>query len=185
MLNEKKVIHMTRLALYEEKNGKKAISSNKYYKNDYVGLNMVVTGIMATFAYCLILMLWVIANIDYLMDEITNLDLLSIGRTVLLIYVIYIVIFTFIAYVTYSMRYQTMKESNEQYAEDLKELYLIYKKEEKREEKKDARQMRQLIREMNEDIPDMFPDIELDIGLDSEGNDRREGEIDEDETFSD
>ena len=45
--------------------------------------------------------------------------------------------------------------------------------------------MRQLIREMNEDIPDMFPDIELDIGLDSEGNDRREGEIDEDETFSD
>ncbi|MCI8669032.1 MAG: hypothetical protein HFI34_05870 [Lachnospiraceae bacterium] len=131
MLNEEKIRLMTKLALYEEKKGKKALSANKYFRNDYISINMINTVLTVSFAYLLGLVLWVVYKVDYFMQEITNIDLIALGKQVLLIYVIVLIIFLFISYVVYSVRYRNMKIENREYADNLKELYLMYKREEK------------------------------------------------------
>ncbi len=131
MLNEEKIRLMTKLALYEEKNGKKALSSNKYFKNDYISINMINTVLTVSFAYLLGLVLWIVYKVDYFMQEITNIDLITLGKQVLIIYVIVLIIFLFISYVVYSIRFREMKSTNQAYADNLKELYLMYKREER------------------------------------------------------
>ena len=41
MLNREKVILMTKLAVYEQKEGRKEIPLSKYFKSDYIGLHLI------------------------------------------------------------------------------------------------------------------------------------------------
>ena len=56
MLNNEKITLMTKLSLYEQKNGKKEIKSSKYFKSDYMLLKMVSSFFCITFAYLLSIM---------------------------------------------------------------------------------------------------------------------------------
>ena len=40
MLNEEKVRYMTELAIFEKNQGKEIFSINRYFKSDYVGIQM-------------------------------------------------------------------------------------------------------------------------------------------------
>lgn len=131
MLNEEKIGLMTKLALYEQGEGKEAIKSNKYSKKNYVSLKMINTAITITVAYFLIVALWILSKIDYFVEELVNIDLINIGIKLLVIYVIVFILYMLISYVIYSVKYMKMQEMNKKYAERLKELYLMYKREEK------------------------------------------------------
>lgn len=131
MLNEDKIRLMTKLALYEQGEGKKSIKSNKYYKKDYVGVMMINTAVTITLAYIMCLALWVFYKVDYFAEEIVNIDLLNLGKKILVIYIIVFIIYMLISYAVYSIKFLKMQDMNKEYSEDLKELYLVYKKEEK------------------------------------------------------
>ena len=62
MLNNEKIILMTKLSLYEQKNQKKEISTGKYFKSDYMLLKMLSSFICATVGYLLCLILWSAAS---------------------------------------------------------------------------------------------------------------------------
>ena len=51
MLNNEKIILMTKLSLYEQKNQKKEISTGKYFKSDYMLLKMLSSFICATVGF--------------------------------------------------------------------------------------------------------------------------------------
>lgn len=131
MLNEDKIALMTKLALYEQGEGKEAIESNKYNKKDYVSLKMINTAITISVAYLMIVALWVLHKIDYFVKELVNVNLVNIGIKLLVLYVIVFIIYMLISYVVYSMKYIKMQEMNKKYSDGLKELYLMYKREEK------------------------------------------------------
>ena len=131
MLNENRIGLMTRLAMYEQGEGKEAIKSNKYTKSDYVSLKMINTAITVTIAYFMIVALWVIYKIDEYVADLVNLDYLNIGIKLLVLYVIVIIFYMFVSYMVYSLKYIRMQEMNKKYSDNLKELYLLYKKEEK------------------------------------------------------
>lgn len=131
MLNEDKIKLMTGLALYEQGEGKEAIKCNKYSKSDYVSIKMINTAVIITIAYVLAVMLYAIHRIDHFVEEIVKLDLVNMGIKLLVVYLIVFVAYMLIAYVVYSMKYIKMQEMNKKYSEGLKELYLLYKKEEK------------------------------------------------------
>lgn len=131
MLNEDKIRLMTKLALYEQGEGKKSLKNNKYYKKDYVGVMMINTAITITLAYFMCLAIWIIYKVDYFAEEIVNMDLLTLGKKILVIYIIVFIVYMLISYAVYSMKYLKMQDMNKEYSEDLKELYLVYKKEEK------------------------------------------------------
>lgn len=133
MVNEDKVKLMTHLALYEQKESK-SIKTAKYFRDDYIGLNMLNTAILITVCYAFILLLGIIYRIDYLMNNITEIDIWGIGRKLVIIYIALLVIYMLLAYIVYSVKFRVAQESNKSYSEDLKKLCRMYKRE-KRESK--------------------------------------------------
>lgn len=68
MLNEKRVKHMVKLAMYENKEGVEELKTSKFYKKDYISYNMLWAIIWMTIAYILVLALFVIARMEMLLD---------------------------------------------------------------------------------------------------------------------
>lgn len=131
MLNEDKIRLMTKLAIYEKGDGREAIKSNKYYKKDYVGIMMINTAITVTIAFILGLVLWIIYKVDFFVEKIVSINLFTLGKKILVIYIIFFIVYMLVSYVVYSIKYLKMQDMNTEYTEDLKELYMIYKREEK------------------------------------------------------
>lgn len=121
---------MTKLALYEQKEGKKNIAGGKYYRSDYVSLAMINSAIIATLAYILILGSIVLVNIETVLSVMTAFDMLELGRIVVVAYIIYMLIYLTITYIISRLRYDNIKSELKSYDNNLKELYTIYKKEE-------------------------------------------------------
>ncbi len=137
MIKEDKVKLMTKLAIYEQGEGKKNIPASKYYRNDYISIKMIESAISTTIVYILLIVIGVLFNIDYLSEHIVSLDLIAIGKKIATGYVIVLIAFLIISYIVYSIRYKKIKKSLDKYGEDLKNLYLMYKKEEMQAKRKE------------------------------------------------
>ena len=130
MLNEEKIRLMTRLALYEQKEGKKDLPLSKYYRTDYLALKMINSTIVMTLGYILLLATIVLIKIEELLSDIVNMDLVVIGRNILIIYVILFVVNMAATYFVSSYRFKRSRGNLNNYNSYLKDLYMIYKKEE-------------------------------------------------------
>ena len=137
MIREDKVKLMTKLAIYEQGEGKKDIPTSKYFRSDYISIRMIESFVSTTLVYILLIVIGVLFNIDYLSEHIVSLDLISIGKKIAMGYAITMVLFLIISYIVYSIRYKKIKRSLDKYGEDLKTLYLMYKKEEMQAKKKE------------------------------------------------
>ena len=134
MINQEKVALMTKLAAYEDGEGKKSIPQSKYYREDYISLKMINTGIIVTLAYILMLAIIVFVNVEKMMTQIANMDFIKLGQIVLTCYVIIFVAYMIIAYIVYSIKFKRVRSSLNEYNGNLKKLYALYKEDEKRSE---------------------------------------------------
>ena len=121
-INSERVMLMTRMASFEENEGKEAIRICNYFRSDYVCLNVVRAIVSATASYFLILILYVYYNIDRLLQDIYTMDLMAIGRKLITAYVVFAGVFGIIAYVVYSFRYDRAKKHISDYNYALREL---------------------------------------------------------------
>lgn len=121
-INSDKVMLMTRMASFEDNEGKEAIRICNYFRSDYVCLNVVRAIVSATIAYFLILGLYVYYSIDRLLQQIYTMDLMAMGRKLVTAYVIFAGAFGIIAYVVYSFRYDWAKKHLNDYNYALREL---------------------------------------------------------------
>jgi len=126
MINEEKVALMTKLAVYEEKEGKKNIPLGKYYKEDYVSLHMLNTVIIATFSYVLILAVIIFAHLEEMMAELANMDYVKAGKDLLIGYIAIIAVYVVISYIVYSIKFKRVRKSLNEYNSNLKKLYNMY-----------------------------------------------------------
>ena len=126
MVNEEKVALMTKLALYEEKEGKKNIPLGKYYKDDYVSMNIVATFIWSTFAYLLILGAIIFMHLEEMMVELATMDYVKAGIDIAIGYVVMILLSVAISYVVYTIKFKKVRVSLNQYNANLKKLYMMY-----------------------------------------------------------
>lgn len=130
MLNEEKIRLMTKLALYEQKDGKKDLPLSKYYRTDYLALKMINSTIAMSLGYIILLAAIVLVNIEKLLSDLVNMDLFSIGRNILIVYAVLFVVNMTATYFIESYRFKRSRGSLNRYNGDLKDLYMIYKKEE-------------------------------------------------------
>ncbi len=129
MLNTNKVRLMTKLALYETKEGKEDIRLSKYYKSDYVRYQVIKSIICATFGYGLILLLIFIYKSENLIRNAVNLNYKAIGTNILGIYIIVIAIYGLGALAGYSIKYDLSRKKLSRYYKLLKRLNKIYNEE--------------------------------------------------------
>ena len=130
MLNEEKVILMTKMAAFIDREGKKNDAINSYFKSDYIGFNVLKSLISATIVFGVVVATYVLCNFETVLSNLYNTEnLLAIGRRYLIYYLLLVGVYSLVSYVVYSLRYSKMRKSMKAYYGDLKKLARIYEKE--------------------------------------------------------
>ena len=130
MVNEEKVILMTKMAAFIDREGKKNDAINSYFKSDYVGFNVIKSVISATIVFAILIATYVLCNFEKVLSDLYNTNnLLAIGRRYLVFYLLLVGVYSLVSYVVYSLRYSKMRKSMKAYYGDLKKLARIYEKE--------------------------------------------------------
>lgn len=130
MLNESRIKLMTKMAVYEEHEGKKSMSIGTYFRGDYIGKEVIKSIIYATIAYVIVIAVYVCYDFEILAQEIYNMDLIQFGTKMLKDYLKLVVGYAIVTYVFYAMRYQKARRSLRSYYNNLRRLNSMYRKEE-------------------------------------------------------
>ena len=129
MLNEEKVILMTKMAAFIDREGKKNDAINSYFRSDYVGYNIIKSIISATIVYAIFLATYALCKFEEVLSNIYNTEnLLSVGRKWLIYYLLLVGVYSLATYVIYSIRYTKMRKSMKAYYSNLKKLARMYEK---------------------------------------------------------
>ncbi len=128
MMNEEKVILMTRLASYESNEGKKDISIVNYFKSDYIGFQILKSVIAATISFFALFGVYVFYNFEELMQNIYKMDLLGFGKDVITLYLCVVGAYGVITYVLFTYKYNKAKKNLRNYYVNLKKLAGMYDK---------------------------------------------------------
>ncbi len=126
MLNEEKIILMTRLASYEAGEGKKFVSIASYFRSDYISLQVLKSVISGTIAFFVIFGIGVFYNFESFMQNLYKVDLLQLGKKIGLIYIICIGVYALISYILATYRYNRARQSLKTYYGNLKKLSKYY-----------------------------------------------------------
>lgn len=125
MLNNEKIILMTKLALYEQGEGKSTIPTGKYYKSDYVGMRL-----LSSFVYINIALI-IIAGLVFLSDSETVLQLFTGGRwlpmlmSMAVVYIAAVAFYLIVSYIFFTYKYKKTRRSLKEYNAKLKQLHKI------------------------------------------------------------
>lgn len=129
MLNNRKVRLMSRLAIYEQTEGKEDVRISKYFRTDYVRLNTLKTIVAVTFGYLLVLLLLVVYHSEYLIREAVTLDYQAIITRYAGIYLILIVLYCAAAMIGYMIKYRMSRKKLAKYFRMLRRLRSLYREE--------------------------------------------------------
>lgn len=134
MLNEEKVKSMTKAAAYEKGPEKKNIDIGCYFRVDYLGLQMVKSGVAYTAAFLIMAALWAMGRIDELMLMLSHAGYLKeMIKTLAVLFVSGLVLYEAVVYAYYSSRYQQAKKSLKGYHSHLKKIHKFYETQESAE----------------------------------------------------
>ena len=106
MINEEKVKIMDQLAVYEKQEGRKYLPVSKYYRSDYIGLALIKNFFLVTIGYGLILAVIAAYNLEYLLDNVHKMDLISLGVVVLGGYIGILVLYSVLTYIQHHQYFQ-------------------------------------------------------------------------------
>lgn len=126
MIDENKVALMTKIAIYEKKEGNRNLMISKYYKSDYVRFNVLKTMIAATIAFWAVVGAYVFIKFDDLLAKVSEVDYFDVMYKVLGAYVFFLVAYFFFAQIVYSFRYSMAKPGLIAYNVNLKRLIEAY-----------------------------------------------------------
>ena len=130
MLDEEKVILMTKMAAFMDREGKKNGAINSYFRSDYIGFNVLKSVISATVVFAICVGTYALYDFENVLSNLYNTDnLLAIGRRFLIYYLLLVGVYSLVSYVVYSLRYTKMRKSMKAYYGNLKKLARIYEKE--------------------------------------------------------
>ena len=129
MLNEERVILMTRITSFTQRDGKKDTEINQYFRSDYVGLQVLKSALCATVAYIILFISYMLLSFDKVMQSLYDMDLIAQGKKFLIYYIILVGGYSVVSYIIYSFRYARMRKNMKTYYTNLKRLNKMYEKE--------------------------------------------------------
>lgn len=130
MVNEDRIKLMTRMAAYEKEEHKKNKTIVSFFRSDYISMQMLKSIISTTIAFAIMFGLYVLYDFEVFMKEIYQMDMFEFAKSVIIIYVIFVGIFSVITYVVSLYQYNRALQSTKLYYANLKKLSRIYGEEE-------------------------------------------------------
>lgn len=131
MLNEERVILMTRMAAYESGEGRKNGAIGSYFRGDYIGLQVLKSVISATISFVLVCAVLALYNFDGIMDSLYDIDLFAATKKVIIAYVVVVAVYALLSYLIYSFMYKRARKKQKAYAASLRRLSEMYQREAK------------------------------------------------------
>lgn len=126
MVNTRKVRLMTKLAIYEKREGKEDIYLGNFFRRDYVRMKILQNLIAVTIGYILVLLMIGAYQMEYLIREAVNLDYIGIGKAILGAYVIVVTVYVMGAMLGYSLYYDYSRKKLAKYYRMLRKLRSMY-----------------------------------------------------------
>lgn len=127
MINEDKVILMTKLASYEANEGKKYLAIGRYFRSDYISLQLLKALLSGTLAFCILAGLSVLYDIEAFMKNFyQTADMIELIKEMGIVYLISVGVYMLIAYVIAVYRYNRSRQSLKTYYGNLKKLSKLY-----------------------------------------------------------
>ncbi|MCI9097666.1 MAG: hypothetical protein HFI95_16070 [Lachnospiraceae bacterium] len=126
MINEEKVILMTKLASYETHEGKKDMTVVHYFRGDYIGFQVLKSVIAATISFFALFAVYLFYNFEELMQDVYKMDLLGFGKNVVILYLCFVGGYGVISYIFYTARYAKAKKYLKNYHGNLRRLAGMY-----------------------------------------------------------
>lgn len=129
MIDEKKVKLMTRMASYENNEGREDLKISAFYRKDYVSYHTVCSILWVTIGYgCLVLLIG-ISMFDKLLGSMSMGVLVTMAVAAVMGYFAVVVLYGVATYVIYNKRHQKARMRIKKYNHDLTRLLKIYEKE--------------------------------------------------------
>ena len=128
MLNEKRIILMTKMASYEANEGKRNVAIGNYFRSDYIGWQVLKSIISATIAFVVVFGMYIFYDFELFMTDIYKMDLLEFAKRVFTLYLWTIGVYAVISYVVYTVRYGRATKSLKTYYANLRRLSDMYKR---------------------------------------------------------
>ena len=148
MLNEEKVILMTRLAIYEQGEGKKEIPMSKYYQNDYVGMHMLSAFITTTVVFVLLIALYIASDLEGFLTKLTVMNLRGVVVRLVISYGSLLAFYVIAARFIYLKRFKQNRVHLNEYHSNLRKLEKLHRIDQEEMKKKVARRYRHHMRQV-------------------------------------
>ncbi len=131
MLNEERIILMTRMAAYENGEGKRNGAIGSYFRGDYIGLQVLKSIISATVSFILAGGVIFLYHFDEIMDSLYEIDLFGVAHKIIIAYIVVVAVYALISYFIFSFQYGRARKKQKLYAAHLRQLSEMYQKEAK------------------------------------------------------
>lgn len=120
MPDQERIRLMTKIAILEKENGKELRRIEESYRSDYIGIPMLKNTLRVTVAFLVILAVWMVCNVDFVLNIFTEgqMKLLLLG--ILAAYVTIILITWIVTFLYASMEYYRVQSLEQKYQELLK-----------------------------------------------------------------
>ena len=134
MLNQDKVILMTRMASYESGKGKQHLRIGRYFRSDYVALSIIKAIFSITISFIFGVAIYVYYHFEEYMENIYDMNFAEMGREFGKYYLILLVIYVAISYIECMAQYINARVNIGRYKSSLKKLRRIDKAQKKTDE---------------------------------------------------
>lgn len=122
MVSQNKIRLMAQMSYYKEHVGKKNQNMASYFRSDYIGLQVLKSIISATIVFLIIIALMVYYDFENLLKDIYQIDLMSTGRSILKVYLMFVVVYSVITYLVFWFKYRKSQRNLKEYYKGLRRL---------------------------------------------------------------
>lgn len=132
MIDQERVREMTKLAAYEEHEGKKYRPAMRFFRSDFVVRHLLKGFISATIVFGIVLALWGICNLEELFQNLNLKDLIPLATSILVKYIFFLIVYLAAVDIYANVFYATGKRYTKRYYRRLKHLGRYYEEQEER-----------------------------------------------------
>ena len=129
MLDQRKIELMTRLAFYEQTEGKKDFKVSEFYRKDYTSLHTICSVLWVTVGYLCVIGIVILMVLEDLLENMSNGVIVMLGGMILLGYVALIIIYAIITSHIYDEKHKDARQRVKKYNHNLTRLLRMYEKE--------------------------------------------------------
>lgn len=128
MINQNRVRRMTRMAAYEDREGRRDARITGYFRTDYLTRQALITFVCGTVAFLILFAAYALYHFEDMIEKIYSLDLEEFVLLVLLQYALFVGILLAVTIAVYSLRYSKARARQRGYRKDLLQLAARYRR---------------------------------------------------------